>query len=738
MPPARRTLQTRLALLLLAAAATPACRADAPNLLAGRPALQTFGVPVAGVITDGRLASEGDDWSSSPAIVFEFPAASVSYDLGQPTQIGAATLQGDNNDEYVLSLSDDGETWRELWVAAPVGSPGLRTRATDHLDGRGRYLKLTARGGDSRYSVSELQVFERPPLRSAASEGGAERVRTRLLFLVVAFAFLLWGPRAGGRRLSLGMGWAAVALAAAAVASAVPAAWPLGGTDLSFLRAVSAAIVLLALWRAAAPAGGAPVHRPAVIAACAAGAVLAFACFYNLGRPQFWHHEARRPLFAHTLDMRVYQPFVKYYRELGYDGVYVASVLAYAEDERGGDLASLATVEIRDQRDHRMRHVSELVPEIRGIRARFSDARWSAFKQDMAFFRRSMGPAYLTSITDHGANAPPAWVLLAEPILGHVTASETSLWVGGMVDAVALLAMAVALAVSFGTVPALATMTVFGATELAMFGSNWGGATLRHEWIVLLGFAAAALRRRRFATGGVLLGAATMLRLLPAFALVGVALVPVGAAWAAWRRGERPTARRILADHPDVVRVLVAAAASMLVVFLASGLVYSFAAWGQWVKKVVLLNADPAVNEVGLRALIVGTDGNALDLLRARRPLFLAAQLGALVIVVRSLRGKPLHQAMLHGLTLLLVFSNPVNYHAQALCLLVLLAPSLGILPAAAPLLGMCVAGYWAALDPDPGRRFQLLTVLLFAALAWLYAAAPRTRTDATTAADSR
>ena len=33
----------------------------------------------------------------------------------------------------------------------------------------------------------------------------------------------------------------------------------------------------------------------------------------------------------------------------------------------------------------------------------------------------------------------------------------------------------------------------------------------------------------------------------------------------------------------------------------------------------------------------------------------------------------------------------------------------------------MCVGGYWAVLDPDATRRFELMTVLLFAAMGWLY-----------------
>ena len=44
----------------------------------------------------------------------------------------------------------------------------------------------------------------------------------------------------------------------------------------------------------------------------------------------------------------------------------------------------------------------------------------------------------------------------------------------------------------------LLAMTVFGANDLYMFGTNWTGATLRHDWLALLGFAAAALKRERW------------------------------------------------------------------------------------------------------------------------------------------------------------------------------------------------------------------------------------------------
>src|SRR6187455_344577 len=121
--------------------------------------------------------------------------------------------------------------------------------------------------------------------------------------------------------------------------------WPLGAREISFARASAAAIALAALARAMTRRGGI-AHRTVVTGACAVAALLAVISFYNFGHPQFWNAAQRRPEFVHLPDMRIYQPFAKYFHELRYDGVYVASVLAYAEDERGGSVAGLADTQV--------------------------------------------------------------------------------------------------------------------------------------------------------------------------------------------------------------------------------------------------------------------------------------------------------------------------------------------------------------------------------------------------------
>jgi len=722
----------RLAALGVVLLGAISCNRAAPSesLLAGKRPARVQGVANPPLLTDGQQASEGADWNAAPAAVLKEDGAFVDYDLGRSVPIDAAYLQGDNNDDYVVAVSEDGQSFRELWVARPVAAQGLRGRAADGLSGQGRWIRLSARGGDRVYSVTELQLWSRKPAmfpphaEARAPELVAASVRTYLIYLVLAFALVLFVTRDGWPARRTALLWLVPVLAAALTARAIAAAWPVGGREVSFARASAAAIVLLALLRGWERARVAPPHRKTVVVACAFGALLAFASFFNMGRPQMWHHGERRPMLVHAGDMRIYQPFVKYYDELRYDGVYLASLLAYAEDERGGSLASLAAIRVRDLRDFRVRPVGELTDEITKVRRQFTPERWAAFKTDLRFFRSAMGPDFATSMDDHGANAPPAWVLLARPFLGYVTASETTLTIAGLIDVVLFLAMAWAMWACFGLLPMLVAMTVFGATELYMFGTNWAGATLRHDWLALLTFAACALKRQRWLLAGALLGFATMLRVLPAAGLFGVAAPAVG--WLAVQARQRrlPTLREFLAQHRPALRVIAAAAVTMLAAFLITGALYGFSAWSEWWARITLYNRGLAVNEVNLRMLVAGVDQNGLALMRERWPIYLLGEIAAVVLVVLAARERPLDEAMLLGLPLALVLMHPVNYQDHFIFLLVLLgARPAGqrLLAAAAPLLVMCVAAYWAVLDPDAHRRFELMSVLLFGAMGWLY-----------------
>ncbi|HEX3902771.1 MAG TPA: hypothetical protein VH853_07960 [Polyangia bacterium] len=746
-----------LLLLLTAASVTIAARparAD-NNLLAGRRPSTSSGVSNSRALTDGAGAFEGEEWNTSVAALFSSDRAYAEFDLGASVPITAAYLQGDNNDAYDVSVSEDHTNFVPLWTAEPRPEAGLRERWTDRLSGHGRWVRLTVRGGDSAYSVSELQLFSQRPavmpplLRRIAGESQAAWVRSSLLYLIAAFGLFLIVTQGRSRRWQVALAALLPLAALAAVIDAIATGWPVAGREVAFFRAAAAAIALGAAIRVAVPGKRWPANRWAVTAALVISAAMAFSAFYNLGRPQFWNHQDNRPEFVHTNDLRVYQPFAKYFKELGYDGVYLASVMAYAEDRRGGSLTSLGMQEVRSLGDHRLRRVHEIENEIRSVRDRFSEARWAEFKKDMNFFEDVMGPEYLSTLTDHGANATPVWVFFGRLLMAHAPASEGLLVATGLVDGILLLLMAVALWRAFGLWPMLLAMTVFGANDLYMFGTNWSGATLRHDWLAFLGLGAAALKRERWTLAGVFLALSALIRAFPVVALLGVtlpALWSFGERW--WRDRRRPALGPWLRDQGATVRVLVSAGVTVVVMVGLTAALYSPGAWVSWFHKVTLLNRDVGVNEISLRALVAGADNAAGAVLQARIVIFVVLEILCIGCVAWLARRRPLHQAMVLAMPLVLVISNPSNYYSHFVFLLALLADAgiarsgetafaspiapasagAGPIPlvvpfqrVAAPLLALCIGGYWASLDSDLDRHFQDSTLLIFIAFVWLY-----------------
>jgi hypothetical protein len=150
-----------------APAAAPVAAPAAPaagrslNLLVGLPPPVTVKVQNAERMTDGKAPEPGDNWQSEYTTVI--PAdGSVTWDFGVPTDFDGAWIQADNNDIYGLSTSDDGVNFTKVWetLTFDMGA-GMQARwSTSPLHAHGRYVRLTARGGDGMFSVGELAVFK--------------------------------------------------------------------------------------------------------------------------------------------------------------------------------------------------------------------------------------------------------------------------------------------------------------------------------------------------------------------------------------------------------------------------------------------------------------------------------------------------------------------------------------------------------------------------------------------------
>jgi hypothetical protein len=129
-------------------------RDRADNLIHGAPVRASF-TRHPERISDGVIALDGARWNSRLSSEI-LNGGSLEWDLGEPRAIDRGYLQADHDDTYAVLVSVDGSTWSTLWEAPPVSGSGLRTRTTDDLHARARFVRLEPRGGDGRAFVSEL------------------------------------------------------------------------------------------------------------------------------------------------------------------------------------------------------------------------------------------------------------------------------------------------------------------------------------------------------------------------------------------------------------------------------------------------------------------------------------------------------------------------------------------------------------------------------------------------------
>jgi hypothetical protein len=733
-----------------------------PSILEQAKVISAAGVTHPERLVDRTIAQDGDYWRTEVTAAFYDPNGSVTWDLGQETVIRSIYLQGDNNDSYVLAVSNDNKTFRPLWIASPVGTPGMRGRFTHEVTEKGRYVRLQVRGGDRAYAVSELRLSSDPQadLGSLLTEKKGtpveDQLQDRIIWFGVAAGVCLLFARRGQKI------WLTSALVALPVAvgiwglSLLVELWPLGAREISLLRATVAAIAGFAILREALPSRKFAAHIPVTLGALAVSAVIATLSFVNLLNPQFWDHHNNHKSVVHNFDMRVYYPVAKYFRELHFDGLYLASVAAYVDDVPGSNLDSLNGYEIRDLGTHRMVRVSEVHDQVNAIRHRFTSERWQSFVEDMRYFRQTMGTGdYMGSMHDHGGNATPVWFLIARILFYFTTANNTVLILGGLLDPLLLGLMFYAVKRTFGWRMMLVGITLFGANDFHMFGSNWVGATLRHDWMAYIGLGICALATKRWWQAGALLAMASLIRAFPAFLLISFTFPAMAWAYKFYNEEERlPRWADIREAQWPVVQVARSAAITVGTAFALTSLFLGPSCWPQWWHKVTLLERDPHTNHESLRMFMsfdLSTVPSALfgpeppmdwgqGLSRnwqAHQLLFgLLVALAVMAVFAAAYKRRP-HQAAILGLILVPVILSPANYYCHAFFLLCLVVNArersatgkLRIHPVSkrnawiwAVLLGLCVAQYRTVLVNDLGLHFLMSGTFMLTAYAAILA----------------
>ncbi len=430
------------------------------------------------------------------------------------------------------------------------------------------------------------------------------------------------------------------------------------------------------------------------------------------------------PGFIHTNNTFVYYAGSKYFPELGYTRLYECVAVA---DWRAGLRASVKRRRITNLETYELEDTRRIVADPTRCTRHFSPARWAAFEHDVGWFRsRTPVDAWEEIQRDHGYNPPPSWGLLGTPLASTGPANGAQILALTALDSLLdLVAWGFALW-AFGWRAVCVALVYWGTNPIAEF--SWtGGSFLRDDWLAATIVGISLLRRGHALAAGLLLGFASLLRVFPVLALLGV-----GAGALVGRLRDR---RLSLPAEP--LRLAAGAlAAAVLVVPLSAWVAGGVEAWRDFAENTRLHLGTPGSNLVGLRTVLsydpearlvdlmaTAEDPSAawksarLEAASARRPLYVLLVVAWLALLGRALVGQPPWVAAILGLGTLPVLLEPACYYTSVLAVfgfLWLRRESVGAALCAVSAASWLVAGRFTEWDD----LFVWSSVLLLAFLA--------------------
>ncbi len=143
-------------------------------------------------LVDGVFRPEGTVWTDGTVLWSFSTTPTIQVDLGAAYTIDGAIVQGDDNDTYLLEYFNG--SWQTAWAIPTSGGGGMRARpnadqTTQFSFGpiNAQLWRVSATGGDDRYSLAEIQLFTNPApepstfflLAGALGVFGASRLRRR-------------------------------------------------------------------------------------------------------------------------------------------------------------------------------------------------------------------------------------------------------------------------------------------------------------------------------------------------------------------------------------------------------------------------------------------------------------------------------------------------------------------------------------------------------------------------------
>ncbi|HET6147604.1 MAG TPA: hypothetical protein VFH68_08725 [Polyangia bacterium] len=585
---------------------TPDCTSD--NLLARKPPAQRQ--DLRGnfwQVTDEAVAPEGAQWDSPVAVLFDTPAGSVTYDLGQPTSVSAFFVQADANDTYKIFGSVDGtpDSYKLLVEVETANGHGLRARTPTINPTTVRYLRIGEGLGDGFYSLSEFAAYCRAPTPFPPQFRRVDAPPARLPD--IPWWKMTWWDNDVSARFEMMLALGGLALIA----------WG------------------IALAKKNMPDYQHKLRRGLMIAL----GVLSFGAYWNFG---FFHFRN----YIHIWDTYHYYIGSKYFPELSYDRLY--ECVSVADSEVPSLRRRVELRKIMDLHTNMMGPTTDILAHPERCKQHFTPQRWAQFTRDVAYFREAHGvKRWEEAQTDHGYNATPVWNVLGTTLANLAPASDTQINALSLLDPAYAIGMMVMIWWAFGWRVLAVGLAVFATNFPSRF--YWtGGAFLRWDWLFYMVGGVCLVRKERYLLGGFFLSYATLLRIFPLFLFFGPIMLLVQQ-----YLKTRKLDRRL--------RQLVLGAALGVAVLFPLSLIKSggISSWVHFKQNSEKHTSTPLTNYMGLRTLVAYAPSEAgrflrsdkmddpwhdwklakLKTFRERRALFVVLALGFAALLWYAVRG---------------------------------------------------------------------------------------------------
>lgn len=350
------------------------------------------------------------------------------------------------------------------------------------------------------------------------------------------------------------------------------------------LSAIAIVLLYLRYRRGKTPEGSSKTPSFLAKALLVLAVLFSFGVYHNLGN-------FRGGGFVHYADMFNYYLNTKYFNEVGYFKLYDAVIVA--DTEQGNQLAKLPFYS--DLRTYKNTYRERALEDADRIRHGFSNERWSAFKEDVAFFKTATGMprspgGFMFLLMDHGYNASPVTTLILGTIANIVPLSHLK-WLA-FFDVFLMLAMSALVFRTFG-VEMGALFSVYFCTNIFNAADSVSGSFLRYDWLFYIVVAVCLLERKRYASSAFFLTLSAMLRIFPATLFYGMAVVIFKNAKAT-RAVDRKYKRFIFATGVTAVALFLLPAAYTRSVVQP---------WNDFSEKIELHDRGVYVNHLGFRGI---------------------------------------------------------------------------------------------------------------------------------------